>query len=182
MAVDRVLSPIWTRTPIDIICSIIEETDDIPTLDSWCLATAKSHLCKIAYARRYYRVRLDLDHLHWDPRPEGNIGKRTRGGKRLQDKISKSLRPGQNLIERNKDSGLIPATFLRHLELDFQPRMATGHVLLDQQRQRRLGRDRLSSAADFSIRNHRARACAFAPCYPSFAKYYASGSSVHPLG
>ena len=33
------LSLCWTKLPHDIVCHVIDQTDDVTTLDSWCAAT-----------------------------------------------------------------------------------------------------------------------------------------------
>lgn len=88
-------------TAFKIICTIIEQTEDITTLHNWCIATPNGDLNRTACAQRYRTIKIDQFNLAADRRRRGEP----------------SL--GQLLL-KPEACGFLPVTFLKHLKLDFQ--------------------------------------------------------------
>ena len=111
---------------MDIVCTIIEQTDDLSTLHNWCLACSKSMLCKTAYASRFRHLSLDYLNLPSPPdsafSAEGESPKRSKKATKILKLEGVYNLPGlgQLLIECSPDNGLLPAAFLRHLDLNLK--------------------------------------------------------------
>lgn len=114
MATDFELSLVWTRLPFDIICVIINATDEEQTLQNWCIATLGNRLCKAASARRWWSLDINILNLPVDLVRKGKKKKPTPLHVLQRNGLGKAL------IEHDKYFDFLPAPFLKYLRLGFQ--------------------------------------------------------------
>ena len=103
--------PLSSNLPEDIIASIIEQTDDTPTLDSWCIAASfNNSLLRVALRRRWRSV--TLTHLDMIRNPARRFGL-SRRYQAEEGLVNRLITPCSSLLSST------PAFYIKDLMLDF---------------------------------------------------------------
>jgi len=129
---------LWSKLPLELICCIIEQTDGDASLDNWCVATQHDkRLHKTALHKRWCELKVDLRDLIAEKESKSNQGSRkskiTKKQKEENPTKVAETSPRKKLIDElttKYPSGLIPASYIQRLFLDFAFEFNQGMHLL----------------------------------------------------